>query len=134
VGNMSSTHSGNPLLCAVGSAVIDEISTLDLVEQAKIKGEFLHTKLRELANSFPNEIKQINGQGMIAAIIFDDKFSGSGNASAVSEIAEKCFQKGLLVVHTGRESIKIGPPLTITEEAIEEGVEVLREAMGEIFR
>jgi len=134
VGNMSSTHSGNPLLCAVGSAVIDEISTLDLVEQAKIKGEFLHTKLRELANSFPNEIKQINGQGMIAAIIFDDKFSGSGNASAISEIAEKCFQKGLLVVHTGRESIKIGPPLTITEEAIEEGVEVLREAMGEIFR
>jgi 4-aminobutyrate aminotransferase-like enzyme len=37
------------------------------------------------------------------------------------------------VVHTGRESIKIGPPLTISEEAIIEGVDVIRESMNEIF-
>ncbi len=134
VGNMSSTHSGNPLLCAVGSAVLEEISTLDLVEKAKINGKFLHTKLGELAKSFPDEIKQINGKGMIAAIIFTDKFSGPGNATLISEVTERCFQKGLLVVHTGRESIKIGPPLTITEEAIQEGVEVIGEAMREIFQ
>ena len=41
------------------------------------------------------------------------------------------FQKGLLVVHTGRESIKIGPPLTISDEAIMEGVQAMKESIKE---
>ncbi len=134
VGNMSSTHSGNPLLCSVGNAVLEEISELNLVGQARDKGIFLHNQLQDLADAFPNEINQINGVGMIAAIIFNDKYSGPGNADAISMLAERCFQKGLLIVHTGRESIKIGPPLTITKDAIAEGVEVMRESMFEIFQ
>jgi 4-aminobutyrate aminotransferase-like enzyme len=42
------------------------------------------------------------------------------------------MQKGLLVVHTGRESIKLGPPLTIPDGALVEGVTVLGEAIAEI--
>ena len=42
------------------------------------------------------------------------------------------MQKGLLVVHTGRESIKIGPPLTIRDDALIEGLEVLFESISEI--
>ena len=41
------------------------------------------------------------------------------------------MQKGLLVVHTGRESVKIGPPLTISDEALLEGMDVLDEAIKE---
>jgi 4-aminobutyrate aminotransferase-like enzyme len=43
------------------------------------------------------------------------------------------MQKGLLVVYTGRESIKIGPPLTISDEALEEGLDVLRESIEELL-
>ena len=50
-----------------------------------------------------------------------------------SKIAERCMQKGLLVVHTGRESIKIGPPLTITENALKEGLSVLDESINELI-
>ena len=42
-----------------------------------------------------------------------------------SRIVEMCFQRGLLVVHTGRESIKLAPPLSINKEALIEGVNVL---------
>jgi 4-aminobutyrate aminotransferase-like enzyme len=42
------------------------------------------------------------------------------------------MQKGLLTVHTGRESIKIGPPLTIPDKALIEGLDVLAEAINEI--
>jgi len=44
------------------------------------------------------------------------------------------MQKGLLLVHTGRESIKIGPPLTIPDEALEEGLDVFDEAISETIR
>ena len=43
----------------------------------------------------------------------------------------KCYERGLLVVHTGRESIKLGPPLTITDEALIEGVDVIAECFDE---
>jgi 4-aminobutyrate aminotransferase-like enzyme len=43
------------------------------------------------------------------------------------------MQKGLLVVHTGRESIKIGPPLTISDDALEEGIGVIRESILELL-
>jgi 4-aminobutyrate aminotransferase-like enzyme len=134
VGNMSSTHSGNPLMCQVGTAVLDELNEKDLINASSLKGKLLHSELERLRTVFPNEIQQINGIGLIAAIIFNEKYSGPGNATLVSKMAEKCFQKGLLVVHTGRESIKIGPPLTISSEAIVEGVKVIEEAMKEVFK
>lgn len=131
IGNMSSTHSGNPLMCGVGLAVLDELDSKGLVEAAKNKGEVLHARLQDLRAKFPEHIKEINGRGLIAAIVFDKKFEGiSGH---VSQIVERCFHKGLLLVHTGRESIKIGPPLTISESAILEGVDVIEETLLEVL-
>jgi 4-aminobutyrate aminotransferase-like enzyme len=45
----------------------------------------------------------------------------------------KCLKKGLLVVYTGRESIKIGPPLTISKNALIEGLDILEESISEVF-
>jgi 4-aminobutyrate aminotransferase-like enzyme len=133
VGNMSSTHSGNPLLCAVGKAVLDELADKNLVSLAEQNGLLLHNELQKMALSFPDQIQQINGVGMIAAIIFRSEYAKAENVVKVSLVAEKCFQKGLLVVHTGRESIKIGPPLTISQSAILEGISVIRESLEEVF-
>jgi 4-aminobutyrate aminotransferase-like enzyme len=44
------------------------------------------------------------------------------------------MQKGLLLVHTGRESIKVGPPLTIPDDALIEGLNVLEESIEEIVK
>jgi 4-aminobutyrate aminotransferase-like enzyme len=68
---------------------------------------------------------------MIAAVLFCKPEGTEPDAEFTSEVAEICMRKGLLVVHTGRESIKIGPPLTISEDALMEGVEVLDEAIAE---
>ena len=133
IGNMSSTHSGNPLLSRVGIAVLEEIESRNLVKESERKGHLLHSKLNDLLTQFPKDVNLINGKGLIAAVIFKDKYKNEPEKFKISKIAEKCFQKGLLVVHTGRESIKIGPPLTITDDAITEGVEVLHEAMQEIL-
>ena len=50
-----------------------------------------------------------------------------------SKVCERAMQKGLLVVHTGRESIKLAPPLTIPDDALEEGIDTLDHAIGEII-
>ena len=43
------------------------------------------------------------------------------------------MQKGLLVVYTGRESIKLGPPLTITDDAIKEAALIIDDSIKEVF-
>ena len=130
VGNMSSTHSGNPIVCAAGIAVLDEIENRNLVLESARKGDILHLELNRLRKLFPKLISAIYGRGMVASIVFNKTFSEDVNF-CVSKIVESCYQKGLLVVHTGRESIKIGPPLTISEEALIEGVGVLKQCISE---
>lgn len=132
IGNMSSTHSANPLVCSAGLAVLEEIEEKDLVEQAQIKGKLLFELLKKLQNKYKHRISNILGKGLIAAILFKNPINQKPDSIFTSKIAEKCMQKGLLVVHTGRESIKIGPPLVISEEALIEGINVIDESIEEL--
>ena len=131
-GSMSSTHSANPLACAVSLAVLDEMVERDLSVESARKGELLHRGLSELRETFPDRISMVLGRGLLAAVIMRDPVTGLPDARIASLVSVRCMEKGLLVVHTGRESIKISPPLTISDEAVLEAVEVLGEAIGEV--
>ena len=132
VGNMSSTHSANPMVCAAGLAVIEEIESRNLIAETARKGALLFAALGELQTRFPIRISNLLGRGLIAAVLFRHPETSLPDGPFTSKVAELCMQKGLLVVHTGRESIKIGPPLTITDAALLEGVNVLGEAISEL--
>lgn len=134
VGNMSSTHSANPFVCAAGLATLSEINRLNLTEETKRKGDILFNRLDMLKKKYPNRISYTLGNGLIAAILFNSPETNQPDPIFTSLVAEKAMQKGLLVVHTGRESIKIGPPLTIKDDALLEGVDVLDESIEELNR
>ena len=130
VGNMSSTHSANPLACYAGLAVLEEINKKKLLQNTKYKEKILFTKLNQIKDKFPKEILYVEGKGLIAALIFD--LNSTNNIKKIlKSIVENCLKQGLLVVYTGRESIKIGPPLTITKSALIEGINVLDKAITE---
>lgn len=132
VGNMSSTHSANPLVCAAGLAVLQELEERDLVNEAERKGRILYDYLLQLKEAFPESISYVFCTGMIASVLFRCATTGAPDGELASRVSERCMQKGLLIVHTGRESIKIGPPLTISDQALIEGIDVLRESISEL--
>lgn len=132
VGNMSSTHSANPLVCAAGLAVLEEIESRDLVSSAKDKGNIFQEELEKLKTKHQERISFVLGKGLIHAVHFKNPETGLPDGSFATRVAEKCMEKGLLVVHTGRETIKLGPPLTIPVEALLEGVSVIDEAIFEV--
>lgn len=113
-GDMSSTHSGHPLACAAGLAVIGEIDRLDLVRETERKGRLLATCLERIGPG--------RSTGLIGALDLP--------AERASRACELAMQRGLLLVHTGRDSIKLAPPLTIPDDALREGLEVLAEAVA----
>ena len=133
VGSMSSTHSANPMSCAAGLANLNAIENMGLVAQSERKGKILSDFLHGLQNKYPERVSHITDKGMVAAIIFRDPATGEPDGLTASHICELALRKGLLLVHTGRESIKIGPPLTIPDDALIEGLEALEEAMIEVF-
>jgi 4-aminobutyrate aminotransferase-like enzyme len=130
IGNMSSTHSANPLACYAGLAVLDEINKKKIIINTKKKEKILFEKLHAIRRKFPKEILYVEGKGLIAALIFS--LNVRKNIKEILRlIVQKCLEKGLLVVYTGRESIKIGPPLTITNNALIEGVDILDKVITE---
>lgn len=131
IGNMSSTHSANPIVCVAGLATLEEIENLDLINETERKGRLFFTELNKLKRRYYDRISWVLGKGLVAALIF--KLPGKPEPDTVfpSKVCEKAMHKGLLVIHTGRESIKLAPPLTITDDALKEGIYVLDEAIGE---
>lgn len=131
-GATHSTHSGNPLSCAAGLANIEAIEKSNLIQGAARKGKILFSGLNEIKASFPERVSYVLGRGLIVAILFKNPKTGEPDGEFASRVCERAMQKGLLMVHTGRESIKIAPPLTIPDEALREGVHVLEESIEEI--
>ena len=131
VGEMSSTNSANPLACVAGISVIDEINNKKILKKVKENGKYLEKGLKAIMKKHSMSIKYIMGKGMIYALIFDNQI-----LDVDKKLKQICFgamQNGLLVVYTGRESIKIGPPLTISKNAIKEGLQVLDEQISKVF-
>jgi 4-aminobutyrate aminotransferase-like enzyme len=127
VGDMSSTHSANPLVCAAGLATLEELIDYKMLENSIELGEIFGSYLNKLQEKYPALIKYVCHKGMLAALHFYKDGEPAGKLT--SQIAMNCLQKGLLVVHTGRESIKMAPPLSISKEALVEGLEVLEESI-----
>ena len=134
IGSMSSTHSANPLCCAAGLANIEFIESHNLVAESRRKGKILMEGLETIRKKFPDYISEVFGKGLVAALLIRDPKNRLADPLTASLICEKAMHKGLLLVHTGRESIKMGPPLTIPDEALLEGLKVLEESIQEIIK
>ena len=132
VGEMSSTNSANPLACVAGLSVINEIKNKKILKKVTENGNYLKTGLDDIMKRNSNSIKYVLGKGMIYSLIFDKKIPSIG--LKLKKICYRAMQNGLLVVYTGRESIKIGPPLIISRNALKEGLKVLENQISLEFK
>ncbi|MBM3393086.1 MAG: aminotransferase class III-fold pyridoxal phosphate-dependent enzyme [Betaproteobacteria bacterium] len=133
VGSMSSTHSANPMVCAAGKANLEALLEDGLVENSERLGEVFHGGLQRLRTQFPDQVSSVQGKGLLAALLFNSQ-DGKPLVALCDRIAELCMQRGMLVVHTGRESIKLAPPLCITLDALEEGLVVLEQTIRDCIK
>ena len=130
IGSMSSTHSANPIVCAAGKANLECLFDDGLIEASRDLGITFHEELEKIRCRFAEHLSWVEGKGLLAALIFKDQ-NGNPLVSLCDAIAELCMQSGLLVVHTGRESIKLAPPLSISKEAMLEGLSVLEQSIAD---
>jgi acetylornithine/succinyldiaminopimelate/putrescine aminotransferase len=117
-GHLHSTHSGNPLMCAIGCAVIEAMDKYNLISESARKGAMLHEALTSLP-------VRTHGKGLLAGIEMQ-------GPKEVHRVVLLCDQRGVQVVDTGRKWVKIGPALNIPDDVLMQGVQVVKDCVQEV--
>jgi 4-aminobutyrate aminotransferase/(S)-3-amino-2-methylpropionate transaminase len=135
-GSMTSTHSASPLPVVAAIANLKLLLSENLTENAAKMGEILIPELSRIQQKYPARLGCLQGRGLVAGIQVVHAGTKNPDPDTAQKINEKCFQKGLLMfapVGIAGECLKISPPLTITEEALRESIQVFEEACDEIL-
>lgn len=136
-GSMTSTHTGNPICAAAALENIRVILEEGLVDNARRLGEILQPELRRIGTRFPRHIGAVHGKGLVASLHIVKPGGIEPDAALAARIVRRSVEKGLLMfapVGYGGASVKIAPPLVITEEPLREGIAVLEEAIEEVVQ
>ena len=117
-GQHGSTFGGNPLACAVAREVIALLRTGEYQERSASLGTMLHARLAALPSSI---VSSVRGRGLWAGVSFS---SLSGRA-----VCERLLSSGVLAKETHGSTIRLAPPLVITEEELGWGLDRFAEAV-----
>jgi len=127
-GSHGNTFGGNPLACAAALVTIDLIEK-DYLQNAVVVGEYTQDALSEIMERHPS-IGNVRGVGLMIGVEFvTNRITKEPAIPLRDRIVELAFQRGLLTLGAGKSTIRISPALSITQSEIDEGLEILEEAI-----
>lgn len=111
-GTHGSTFGGNPIACAGGNVVADKVTAPGFLDEVTAKGEYFREKLLAL-----DEVESVSGIGLMIGIKL--------KTMNAADVAAKALEKGLLIL-TAKEKVRLLPPLNITYDEIDRGLDILK--------
>ncbi|MYU48281.1 aminotransferase class III-fold pyridoxal phosphate-dependent enzyme [Streptomyces sp. SID7803] len=129
-GELTSTHSGNPISLAAAEANLALFADGTLVAEASRRGQQLADGLADWVSLLPQRRRIIGAMGMIAGVACTNE-DGTLDAQSSQRLATQCIEHGLLVCvpsTMGGAMLKIMPPVTTSEEELAEGLARFSEA------
>jgi 4-aminobutyrate aminotransferase/diaminobutyrate-pyruvate transaminase/4-aminobutyrate aminotransferase/(S)-3-amino-2-methylpropionate transaminase len=136
-GEMTSTHTGNPICSAAALANLKIVVNEKLAENSAARGEELLAGLEKIRARYPSNVGAIKGRGLVAGMHCVQKGSTDPDPDVAFSVVEKSVEKGLLLfgpVGFKGATIKICPPLIITKDQIADGLAALNESFDEVIK
>ena len=118
-GEHSSTFGGNPLSCSAGTATIQALTQDGLIDNAEKMGQKFRQGLDTLKSKH-NIIREVRGKGLMIGI--ELKFE-------VKDIILEGIKKGVLLLYSGRNILRLLPPLVITDDDVTKSLDILDELL-----
>jgi 4-aminobutyrate aminotransferase len=127
-GGLGGTFGGNPVACAAALAVLDEVAAPGFRERAAEIERLLRTRLDGIAARHASVVGEVRGLGTMLALELVEQ---SGDASRAVTTAAR--ERGLVLLSCGLHGnvIRLIPPLSATDEELEQGLAILEEALGD---
>lgn len=126
-GSHGSTYGGNPLVCAASLAVLQEIREKELATHAIL----MEVRIRETIRSWKLPvITEVRGHGLLLGVSLEPDFipTPDGKTPALVVVA-KLMERGLLLPPAGPHTLRLLPPLNVTEAEIDEALAILKETL-----
>ncbi|HET6430127.1 MAG TPA: aspartate aminotransferase family protein [Phycisphaerae bacterium] len=134
-GEMTSTHSANPVCSAAALANLEVIESEGLIDRAGRLGEVLLDGAQLIKDAGGGKIQHIASAGMVAALQFTAAGTTEPNPDAAWQFTWEAVKRGIMLfapVGVGGCAVKLNPPLTIEEDALREGLGVLQEVAADL--
>ena len=123
-GTHASTFGGNPLACAVATAVFEELIEGGVLDHAKVVGERLGRGLEAIAEELgPERVVEARGRGLLRGLALPNP---------PGPVIDACRERGVLVISAGGNVLRLAPPLIISDEEVDRGLAVIREVLLEV--
>ena len=130
-GAHASTFGGNPVSCEAALATIRLLEG-GLMENAADVGGYLVERLREIQKEHP-AIGDVRGRGlMIGAELVSDRAARTRAKELRDRVIERCFEKGLLILGCGANTVRWAPPLVVDRATIDRALEIFSETLDEL--
>jgi 4-aminobutyrate aminotransferase len=128
-GAHGNTYGGNPIACAASLATIDLIEN-QYMQNAAEMGAYMMDALAEIQAHHPS-IGDVRGKGLMIGVDFvKDRETREPATELRSRVEELGFEHGLLLLGCGKSTIRIAPPLNITKDGVDEGLEIFDYIVG----
>lgn len=128
--SFNSTHGGNPLAMSSALENLKFLLDNDLVAKSKELGEILLNYLKKWKEE-ENLVTDFYSKGLLASVFLKSPISEINNIDFVDIIVERAYRKGVISIRTCSGTLKIGPPLIISKEALIESLDVYKECIKE---
>ncbi|WP_079526208.1 aspartate aminotransferase family protein [Halobacillus hunanensis] len=132
LGSHATTFGGNPIACAAALATLDVIEEEDLLDNARTQGAYAIEKLRELKQKY-SCIGGVRGVGLMIGFDIVDPETGEPDSDGMMNILNLALEKGVLFYLGGKHAnvIRMIPPLIVTKDQIDQGLQALEAAVIE---
>ena len=122
-GSHGSTFGGNPLAAAIAKRSIELLEEDGLIENSRIMGDYFKESLLNLNSKI---IKEVRGKGLWLGVEIDpDYISGK-------DLSKMCLDAGILCKETHETTIRYAPPLVITKEELDWGIDKIKKVFSKI--
>jgi 4-aminobutyrate aminotransferase len=126
------THEKNPVAAAAGLATIDIIETQNLPQRAVEMGNYALKRLQDMQNDHPL-IGDVRGVGLVLGLdLVKDRISKERAIAEADRLMYVCLQGGLSFKTSQGSFIPLSPPLTITQQELDEALDILETALSDI--
>ncbi|TYR78898.1 aspartate aminotransferase family protein [Priestia megaterium] len=132
IGSHGTTFGGNPIACSAALATLEVLKEEKLIENSSKMGTYAASKLKGLQEKHP-VIGSVRSIGLMIGIEIINPETKKPDGKLLLDILDQCLQKGVLFYLCGNsgEVIRMIPPLTVNQEEIDAGIQVLDEVLAQ---
>ena len=133
-GTHGSTFGGNPMACAVANKILEVIDRDNLAANVRELGHFLIDELSTLREKYPPAIREVRGLGMMIGIEMGDGFgSFDDSKSAAVQWVSALHETGVLTIPAGSSIVRFLPPLNLTKEEAQVGLDLFEQTIQKVI-